>query len=751
MTTVHFIATQVPKSNIPRFVRIKNDEVNVTTKSEYIPPNLLTEKVNVNETLSTPCSHDEDTIDNNSQNTIKHENQKNLTEIELKQLNVIKKDNVIQEDVDVLDCHIPILKMKEIVKSPIASTSESNDDIYSPIRSIKGRVYRLYDRNSISQENNDHSIPFKYDNKQIKYKKGNTKCLKFKRYFKSFIAFLFSHIGLCLVVVGYCSLGAFLFRSIERNYQTEVIRNCTIELLNKQNHIQHLLINFHYDLLEICTNHIKQWFNNEIKWKNDMIKILLYYGFSINPENFKNEFEKKIYPQLLQPIIKPIIQNQSNFDIISNMEIFNIFNKNLTIHLKYKTESIIYEINKVIENLIQATYTACDAGWRPVNLSSKLQVKEKFENIQYQCYKFNNCTLNNYTKVNANHIRNKLNHSRDQVCSCLNEKLCLCNSLNKTNDYFDGILLNDIIEEYSDPWTLTGALLYAVTVITTIGYGHIVPKTDLGRAITVIYALFGIPLVLLCLANLGGFLADIVRVIYANSCLRYHEHRVKKKLSKQQLPLSLPFLMNERLLDRPERKLLNRSINTHNKHDLNTISQEKSENSTLTTKSSYHDYNKCTSNESIHKLNSTDYHSLRFEKRAQSILHTLTSSQSIISSNNLKEIKKGDVHVPIWLTLLVFFVYMTVGAIIFAKWENWNVLQSAYFVFITLSTIGFGDFVPGIQKDKWHENSTKPVFCCIYLLFGLSMVAMSFSLMQEEVKTKFRRFAYKVGLIEEQT
>ena len=40
------------------------------------------------------------------------------------------------------------------------------------------------------------------------------------------------------------------------------------------------------------------------------------------------------------------------------------------------------------------------------------------------------------------------------------------------------------------------------------------------------------------------------------------------------------------------------------------------------------------------------------------------------------------------------------GALLFASFEGWTPMQGAYFSFITLSTIGFGDLVPGIEaKD----------------------------------------------------
>ena len=54
-----------------------------------------------------------------------------------------------------------------------------------------------------------------------------------------------------------------------------------------------------------------------------------------------------------------------------------------------------------------------------------------------------------------------------------------------------------------------------------------------------------------------------------------------------------------------------------------------------------------------------------------------------------------QVSVPIYVSLLLMFGYIMLGAFLFALSEDWDTLVAAYFCFITLSTIGFGDYVPG--------------------------------------------------------
>jgi hypothetical protein len=106
------------------------------------------------------------------------------------------------------------------------------------------------------------------------------------------------------------------------------------------------------------------------------------------------------------------------------------------------------------------------------------------------------------------------------------------------------------------------------------------------------------------------------------------------------------------------------------------------------------------------------------------------------------------VTVPITVCLILMTGYISLGAVLFSVWEDWDFLTGSYFCFITLSTIGFGDIVPGMQSDAWRSHE-KLVLCALWLAFGLSLLAMCFNLMQEEVREKCRWIGYKLGLLKD--
>lgn len=241
-------------------------------------------------------------------------------------------------------------------------------------------------------------------------------------------------------------------------------------------------------------------------------------------------------------------------------------------------------------------------------------------------------------------------------------------------------------------WSFPNSLLYSITVITTIGYGHIAPKTDQGKFVTIVYALVGIPITLLCLTNLGGFLGDCFRWFYKHVCL-----------------LTIWLCCPSQAKWTSERKRMSRTL-TKGSHLPQTLPK------------------KGKNDESLEKGELTGSH------------------EDITMAMNAK-LPKEQVRVPIFVSLMLIALYIFGGAILFSEWENWPWLDGAYFCFITLSTIGFGDLVPGMRSDS-VANQEKLILCSFYLIFGLAIIAMCFDLMQEEVRAKFRWLGQKLGLIE---
>lgn len=80
-------------------------------------------------------------------------------------------------------------------------------------------------------------------------------------------------------------------------------------------------------------------------------------------------------------------------------------------------------------------------------------------------------------------------------------------------------------------WSFSTAIFFAVTVVTTIGYGNPVPITKAGRLACILFSLFGIPLTLVTIADLGKFLSEHLIWLYGNylKIKHYFCRRVEQK------------------------------------------------------------------------------------------------------------------------------------------------------------------------------------------------------------------------------
>lgn len=76
--------------------------------------------------------------------------------------------------------------------------------------------------------------------------------------------------------------------------------------------------------------------------------------------------------------------------------------------------------------------------------------------------------------------------------------------------YDDGVLVIDS-QTSASQWDYASSTFFAMTAVTTIGYGNQAPATSGGKAFIVIYALLGIPIMGLVLAGLGEKLDGLLK------------------------------------------------------------------------------------------------------------------------------------------------------------------------------------------------------------------------------------------------
>lgn len=311
-------------------------------------------------------------------------------------------------------------------------------------------------------------------------------------------------------------------------------------------------------------------------------------------------------------------------------------------------------------------------------------------------------------------------------------------------------------------WSIPGSMLYSIIVITTIGYGNIAPKTPIGRLVTMIYAIAGIPLMLLFLSKIGDVMAHSFKFIYWKIC---YTLCIKQKKRKRHRRRHRHRHHSDALVtDQPIHTTSFSSANRHHHHHHHHQQPQQ-----LTTQ---HDANRVPIISNNYAFQSEITEQLQYAtypmryrpdlptldiNRAQSYRqYSQTSnrnqmysdeSDSYSSDSDSDDDEEGNV--PIFMCMSLVVGYICGGAWLFYQWEeSWSYLDSAYFCFVTLTTIGFGDMVPGAAVvTEGTEGRTTLIICAFYLLFGMALLAMSFNLVQEEVTKSIKNVGRKIGII----
>ncbi|XP_034381597.1 potassium channel subfamily K member 5a [Cyclopterus lumpus] len=161
-------------------------------------------------------------------------------------------------------------------------------------------------------------------------------------------------------------------------------------------------------------------------------------------------------------------------------------------------------------------------------------------------------------------------------------------------------------------WNWPNAVIFAATVITTIGYGNIAPKTPKGRVFCIFYGLFGVPLCLSWISELGKF--------FGGRAKHLGQYLTKKRFSlrKAQFTCTAIFLL--------------------------------------------------------------------------------------------------------WGVL----VHLVLPPFVFMSQEGWTYIEGLYFSFVTLTTIGFGDLVAGVEPNKEYPTLYR-YFVEVWIYLGLAWLSLFFN------------------------
>lgn len=126
-----------------------------------------------------------------------------------------------------------------------------------------------------------------------------------------------------------------------------------------------------------------------------------------------------------------------------------------------------------------------------------------------------NCSANVWNATTTYNVLNESNWT-DQVNGALKhfeQKLALI-----VKKGYDG-------KTTEETWSFSAALMFSLSIFTMNGYGNVVPKTTLGKAATVVYAVFGIPLYVLYFRNMGKVRYTLLYLICLN-LLAYFYRRI---------------------------------------------------------------------------------------------------------------------------------------------------------------------------------------------------------------------------------
>ncbi|XP_044727240.1 potassium channel subfamily K member 18 isoform X2 [Chrysoperla carnea] len=282
-------------------------------------------------------------------------------------------------------------------------------------------------------------------------------------------------------------------------------------------------------------------------------------------------------------------------------------------------------------------------------------------------------------------------------------------------NYVKGI--RDKGELHAD-WTFWNALFYCGTIYTTIGYGHITPATTTGRAITIIYAIFGIPMFLILLADFGKLFTRCIKFVWAFVRRLYYTgscRKVRKNENLQDVMKGVQMVYEIATFRRPSQLNVEDIEITQQAGPTLGSPPMASSDGSIQSKATF----------------------LNVDGAIPKTPNTPGGENTPCTPAPSNFAVDDEFNLPVSVAIFILLLYIVCGALIYWMWENWSFFESFYFVFISMSTIGFGDFVP--QHPMYMMASI------LYLVFGLALTSMCINVVQVKLSDTFRQASAKIG------
>lgn len=418
-----------------------------------------------------------------------------------------------------------------------------------------------------------------------------------------------------------------------------------------------------------------------------------------------------------------------------------------------------------------------------------LEAPNELRNRQKMIEAKNNVTRDLWTLTSSGAYLSEGNWSENATAMLKNFEMNLVKAVRKEG--FDGS------ESGTPQWSFSGALLYSIIVITTIGYGNIAPKTATGKIVTILYAIIGIPLLLLCLSNIGDAMAHSFKFIYWKVCCYLcsspktpHKRSNSQRYSRRGEHHSRRSIRDSNTVGRKlYRGTSEASAQYEQQRSYALTSSPHATQAMYSTPQSTTEYwdihrvpiitNKYAMYSAETPVADISQQSLRGMGVMEPSLYRASGSSAqrppalpqraqdssaftgfgddldYREESSDEEEEEGEEEnedersVPIMLCISIVVGYICGGAMLFSYWEDWDYSDSCYFCFITLTTIGFGDMVPGTAVLS-EESQLALGLCSLYLLFGMALLAMSFNLVQEEVTKSVKSIGRRIGILSEE-